>query len=351
VPSFFAVYKLTDDMALGFGFYFPYGGGKIDFENAYDYDSRAASAYPNVNENLFDITKDFRAYTFTLSGAYKISDILSVGAGLSLYYVTLGIQTENKLVNVPTSGPLAGYGIYGKTDQFISGMGVSGNFGIMLKPVQGLSLGLSTRLPFSVKLEGDFKIKDSYALDGSGNVIPGSSGAADSTNDSYKKISAPWSIGFGVGYQVTAKWLVSMDVEYQMWDQADEIKSKNTESSSEETNSYGWENTLRFGLGTEYMLTPALALLGGFKIAPSAPQDGYYGLDNVDLTAYALFLGLGYDITESIKVEGGFSYVYYPDKTQDSLEPSDTDPATPAPLVGEMEKNIMGGGIQVKYLF
>jgi long-subunit fatty acid transport protein len=142
-----------------------------------------------------------------------------------------------------------------------------------------------------------------------------------------------------------------MDVEYQMWDQADEIKSKNTESSSEETNSYGWENTLRFGLGTEYMLTPALALLGGFKIAPSAPQDGYYGLDNVDLTAYALFLGLGYDITESIKVEGGFSYVYYPDKTQDSLEPSDTDPATPAPLVGEMEKNIMGGGIQVKYLF
>jgi len=90
IPSFFAVFKPTPKLGLGVGFYFPYGGGKVEFDKAYDYDSLPLNVLGE--DKTYYLKKDLRAYTFTFSAAYQILDNLSIGAGLSLYYITRNSQ-------------------------------------------------------------------------------------------------------------------------------------------------------------------------------------------------------------------------------------------------------------------
>ncbi len=328
IPSFFAVFKPTPKLGLGVGFYFPYGGGKVEFDKAYDYDSLPLNVLGE--DKTYYLKKDLRAYTFTFSAAYQILDNLSIGAGLSLYYITLSIETEDKLLKFIPPTTI----IRGDTSQFISGLGVSGNIGILFKPTKTLSLGLSARLPVAVDLKGDFEIKNS-----TGNL-------ADGKFKSYKNMKAPLNIGFGIAYYIIDDLRLSLDFEYQGWASSKNIPYKNKPTDSEENHAYGWKNSFRFGLGAEYFLSSDLSLLGGFKLAPSAINDTYLGLDNADLTAYAFFLGAGYQFLSHFKIEGGLSYVYYPDKNQKKVHND-----APVKATGNFSKQILGAGIQIKFLF
>ena len=132
----------------------------------------------------------------TLSAAYQVTDWLSVGGGMSLVYVKLyALRLFFPVVNGMDLGPLVG----GKSEMEINGEDVvpAFNLGVLLRPFQELTIGMTVMTPYTVALEGDVSIH--FGDDVSTSV---DQWAGTQTTEA----DAPWILFFGANLDLTS-WL------------------------------------------------------------------------------------------------------------------------------------------------
>ncbi len=208
--------------------------------------------------------------------SYMFSDKFSAGFGVSVMYGMIEIKTirPNAIAALgymyptfylPTAMELEG-----------TGMGYGGNLGIMFKPVENLSIGISGKIPIDVNLSGELKLRtymNSVLAQGAPQVV-----AFDTDADATMKL--PADIGMGWSMQVNPNWNLNMDVTYTMWDRLDKVviefeDDMQTQAGpvSESEMVMNWENTYRVSVGTEYRW-PGLALRAGFFFDETPIPDG-----------------------------------------------------------------------------
>jgi long-chain fatty acid transport protein len=182
VPQFFATHTLEKwPVSFGVGFYAPYGGA-ISWPD----DTRFRSVAKR--SSLFYLR-------FSPVVAVKLSDTLSIGAGVSVDYARLLLkQGILKGVNPPNEFTFQG-------DGFSAGY----NAGILWQPIQQLSLGATTRGANDFSFGG----KTDFVEDG---AFPAGSRAA--TMD----LTFPLTTTFGISYRPTPKWNLEFDADYTGWD-------------------------------------------------------------------------------------------------------------------------------------
>ncbi len=138
----------------------------------------------------------------TLSAAYQVTDWLSVGGGMSLVYVKLYAERLFfPLVKTPGMdkpmdlGPLVG----AKSEMVINGTDVvpAFNLGVLLRPFEELTIGMTVMTPYTVALEGDVSIR--FGDDVTTSV---DEWAGTQTTEA----DAPWILFFGANLDIT-KWL------------------------------------------------------------------------------------------------------------------------------------------------
>lgn len=316
VPSAGFVYN-TGDLAFGFSVFAPFGlGTKWDIFNTTPYNAN----YP-VNE--FD--GDLQIMDFHPSVAYKVSDKLSVGLGISIIHASIKIQ-QPKLTQIPyLSNPLlaglsqmvlANGGSYNATNSYImtnvdldgSGMGFGGNIGLMYKATEDLQIGVSARYYLDADLEGSFTGTTYFANDPVNNavnqaVLTGAlqgglidqatatqlgalfSGYSATTIDDQNvkaKLPLPMNIGIGFSYTGVENLLLTMDVDFTQWSTWDVIEIEMTDGTKNELTER-WDDVIRIALGLEYTMDN-LQLRGGFytenaasvneTMTPSIPDVG-----------------------------------------------------------------------------
>ena len=128
VPHLFATRQLTDKAWMGLSFTIPFG-----LATEYSSDWEQSNRGDRAEIELMDLKPNF---------AYKITDKLSVGAGVSIQYV------EAKL----------GFNIAGNAaDVQVDSVGYGYNLGLMWSPMENLRFGISYRS--KVKHEGDGFVK------------------------------------------------------------------------------------------------------------------------------------------------------------------------------------------------
>jgi long-chain fatty acid transport protein len=285
-PNLYAV-KACDACKLKFGLgaYVPYGLGAT--WDIYDYYS-----IPTMTFNVVTPTdtiptalalpagfpeKDMKSsigiFDVHPTVAYTLSDNLSIGAGLSVYYGMIEIDKvkPNSTFgwSLPTTMELEG-----------TGMGFGGNLGLMWKVSDYAQIGLSGKLPAKINLEGEAKIRTwlsnyvNYVMH-----MPQVNPAAymyavpyvlGDTTDIKADLNLPGDIGWGLSLKPNQNWTINADFTYTFWNTLDKIVLEfdpaaviGTTVMEETELGTAWKDAFRVNLGTQYQMNK-VALRGGF---------------------------------------------------------------------------------------
>ena len=154
--------------------------------------------------------------------AYKFSDKFSVGAAMNIYYGMLDMERPLDMFQVDlATGNITGIGEDGIYDtqytESSTGMGYGLSLGLLYKPVDMISIGVSFKTKTTVKMEGDAD------NNGHGN-IGGMMGATLSNESEFERdLSWPTWIGGGIAVKPIDKLTLCLDFQYSLWSDAIDI--------------------------------------------------------------------------------------------------------------------------------
>ncbi|HMT28844.1 MAG TPA: outer membrane protein transport protein, partial [Bacteroidia bacterium] len=185
--------------------------------------------------------------------SYLFGESFSVGIGPVL---ALGKTVQTKAIPYNSSSGEVGAELDGNST------GIGANLGLIFKPNEDFSLGLSYRSSVKMKVkEGDVSFSN----------VP-SSLVDDYPSSLYfsTEYTLPSVISLGAAFNLTRDLLISMDVNYTTWKSFDSLEY--SFSNHPELN-YGsgkyYENTFAIRLGGQYQLSEKLQLRGGIAFDQS----------------------------------------------------------------------------------
>lgn len=325
VPSGGVTYNMGK-LAFGLGVWAPFGLG-----SQWDILRTAANNLGNVPGKPYDTyntqypnieyESNMQIIDIHPTVSYKISDKLSVGAGASIVYSDILIRKPvyiqnpylydetlfQQLMEVSEGGSMAMLfnmrrppfdHLLTQVEMTGDGLGFGGNFGVMFKPTEDLSIGASVSYFMDQELSGTFEnviyFADVPAYDGLAQVYADSvftkalqaglitadeyfilenfySGQVISEGqmDVNTKLPLPAKAGLGVSYTGFNNLLIAADVTFTQWSAWDQIYIEDTAGGVVTSLVQNWENTIKVGVGLEYTAGSA-KLRAGFASEPPA---------------------------------------------------------------------------------
>jgi long-chain fatty acid transport protein len=222
--------------------------------------------------------------------AFKVTNWLSVGAGLSVYYAMLKDEMA-----ILTKGPEPDGSLKVTATDWRLGY----NLGVLLEPRKGTRIGVAYRSQADFILEGKGKTK------GIGPVLT----AAGVSGHPGMDITLPIARSIVVsGYHgFTPKWAGLADVGWQNWSAFNHqtIRFPQTAVSINED----WKDTWRLGLGVHYRPVQRLLLKAGFSYDsdPSSLANRLPNLPAAEQWRYAT--GLDYDLNKNMVISLNYEFI------------------------------------------
>lgn len=255
LPGGFISYK-SKRWAIGIGVYVPYNIDSIKYEN----------------HEVYNATYKAKTYilSWTVSGAFRIIDMLSIGAGLDIYYGKSKIDIDNSY------------------NSEMSGVTACGNLGVMIIPIKDFNIGLKLKMPTRIKMKGEIDIP--------------SSNNYDISTESHTTL--PWYITFGLAYTIKEKITISMDLNLMLWKMmnGDPI----FEDGKKTMNTKGAKNSIYIGVGFEWQIVKFLGLRGGYNFIQSSVSDDQLNFGTCDVDLMSVSAGLDFTISEIVSIYGTF---------------------------------------------
>ena len=260
IPGLFITRKIDDRWAAGFGFYTPFAGGGVTYENFLQsgHELSAAAGYT----------------AFTPVIAYKVNDQWSVGLGLSGYYGIYKAKAFNpdisRMVELDYSG-FAGVGAHGS---------------VMYRPSIPWSIGLTFRTPVSTELSGKIKI-------------------AGTETDSKLEADFPYSFDLGIGYRKDRLKLGASFV-WMPYGQMGELKQ--TTAGMTTVSKTGFKDGFRVSIGGEYQLSQRLYLIAGVRYVSAMQKDEFIVPTTDEVPILALSGALRFGISKALDLIVGYMH-------------------------------------------
>lgn len=273
--------------------------------------------------------------------AYKINDKLSVGASLSIGTS----ETGRKRVSQQLSALLKERVTF-ETD-LKDDFNLSYNLGIMYKPSESLTLGLTYRS----RGEADFKGETDFTV-----------GSRSKKYDvEMKDIDQPEQIQAGARYVFSDRLSVEADIVWTHWSfvNKETIKFKNPDANMTailkgDRHFYdrNWEDVTQIKIGVEYKVSRMLTLRCGYYNDPSPVPDESFDLEWPDVDKHTYTLGAGFNF-ENWKVDTAVTYSKSPgQRTITALESDNMDHSyLMHGITAKGEGSVFGVGATLSYLF
>jgi len=218
--------------------------------------------------------------------AVKISDQLSFGAALNIDYGLLKMQKGGAL---------------GQYKEDLNGWTVGGTFGLLFKPVDKFSIGVTYKTPLSAKISGDV-------------TIPGAAAFGLPTKDTgHRTVKWPMWLGGGVAFKPTAKLTFTMDAQWTNWKKMQDIPITFTNAGwiayIQNAAKYvlNWKDTVQLRFGMEYKLSQSFALRGGYYHDPNPGPNSTQSVMLPEITYNFITFGFGYN-TKHITLDFATEY-------------------------------------------
>lgn len=154
IPHGYISHQLTDNMWIGLAMTVPFGMG-TEYDNSWDQADRGISA-------------EVLTFDFNPNVAWKVSDKLSIGAGMSIQYAAADLKKRKDIPGkaVGADGTLS---VDGEVDADSWAWGF--NVGLMWSPLENLRFGLSYRSKINHHADGDMDIDHARLDPGNGQII------------------------------------------------------------------------------------------------------------------------------------------------------------------------------------
>jgi|GEM_PF-183153 len=227
--------------------------------------------------------------------SYAVTEKLGIGIG-GIY----GIGNVNLRRALPfQTGTITN----GQAELDGAGTGFGFNAGVFYQATDALSLGINYKSEVKFKVdEGEANFTD----------VPASLAASFPNTKFASEIVLPQIISGGLGYQVTEKLLLALDVNYTGWSSYDTLKFDYVDNTSVLTDTRStkeWENTLTFRLGGNYNFSEKFAARAGVVYDQGAAVEDYVAPETPDNDRIALTAGFTYKPIDRLEIDGSFMYV------------------------------------------
>jgi long-chain fatty acid transport protein len=280
-----------ENMVVGLGVFSPFGiGGRY-------WSKRGLTRYLSTESTIATISVNP-----TL--AWQLSTKLSVGLGV--YYLH-SLNTAEKMMDQSMFGAPDG-----KFKLDADGGGWGYNLGILVAPIEKLSLGFAFRSKVTVDQEGDTELK---------NIAPALQpffGGSKYKTDVDTTIDLPEIVSFGIAYKPTTQLTLGFDVEWVKWSRFDQqtLDFKNEVPAagfSDILIDLDWEDQWLVKFGLEYYLNKNFALRAGYAFIETAVPEHTLSPANPDADSHSFGIGFGYKTGRWI-VDGFYSAGIYRDR-------------------------------------
>lgn len=293
IPNMYLVHQIKDDMWFGLGITVPFG-----MATEYDNNWAAADKGMNAEVKVFDINPNV---------AFKLTDTLSFGAGVSLQYVTAQFESRSgiPLVNV-------------RTRLNADGWAWGGNLGFMWQPTETVRVGLAYRSQVNHKADGYLKTEAT-------SNVPGHSFKHNYVSDGHAEMSAPHVISLTGTWKATETLRLSSLVRWTNWSSFKDlpISGDSLYSATSATGAitskaptrkanpeYHWKDSWLFTVGADYDIDDEFTVRGGvgYEISP-VDDDKYRSATIPDTDRLWLSVGATWHVNKQLQGDFGLAYL------------------------------------------
>lgn len=300
VPNLYFVAPVNDKFALGAGMNVNFGL-KSEYDDSYD-------------AGIFGGKTDLSAINLNLSGAYRVTEGLSLGLGVNAVYAKAQVErnagiladsaTDNQITGALSAlpEPLKNLNKYlpSKDKSVVSlqdraAWGFGWNAGVMYQFNEANRIGLA----YHSKVDIDFTDRTATSVEA--NVInAGKKGDLTLTLPDYLELS-----GF---HQLTDKLAVHYSYKYTHWSRLTKLNASFENGKKAFDKELQYSNNSRVALGASYNLDEKLTLRAGIAYDQAASRHHRSAaIPDTDRTWYSL--GATYKFTPNLSVDLGYAYL------------------------------------------
>jgi long-chain fatty acid transport protein len=303
-------YSFDNGLTVGLGVYNPYGLGT---EWPVDWDGRQMS-----------VKTDLTTWYINPTVAYKFSDQFAVGVGVS--YVAASVKLTQRTGTLGSLAPLAPSPTDGTVNLDGTGNNINWNVGILYKPTNELSIGVSYRSLTKVDFSGTAAFTGMNVLS---SFFPGGTGTTT--------LPFPSSLFAGIAYNITKDFTVEADYQSVGWSSYDQLNlglptgpaSPLGVLQKAQVLVKNWENAYLIRVGGEYRMEK-LAVRAGFIYDKTPQPDAVVEPMLPDANRMEFTVGLGYEISKNVNVNATYQMISFSDRNGTITSKTALYPAIPA---------------------
>lgn len=293
IPAGYVTHQVNDQVWLGFAMTVPFGMG-----TEYSKDWEGADRGTNAKIYTFDMNPSI---------AWKVSDFLSIGGGISVQYAKaeLGMGLHHDLLGKIGHGKV-------EADSWDWGF----NLGVMISPTDKLRFGLAYRSSIEHEAEGDTKLSNitNTMLN---QLLEGQNLAMTTT------IETPDTVMLTGTWEATDQLRLSGLIRWANWSKFKELNIKNDLPFVVESElgpmagqfknlsiENDWQDTWLFSVGADYKINSAFTVRGGiaYETSPIDRQETRMAVIP-DTDRVWLSLGASWYPTQDLQFDIGGTYL------------------------------------------
>lgn len=293
IPFGYISHQMTDNMWIGLSMTVPFGMGT-------EFDDNWALAGRGISAQVL-------TFDFNPNVAWKLSDKVSLGAGLSIQYASADLKM--KQYQAADQG-IASLDSEVDADSIAWGW----NIGLMWSPLDNLRFGLSYRSSVNHNADGDLTIDNGIngilitaamasASEGLARVY-GSMGVYDASatlaTPAWAMATAAWDVNDLVSLYATVRWTD--------WSSFDELTIKSVTSS---TITNKWQDTYLFSVGTDLRFTNWWTFRAGIGYETSPIDNPEYRTAIIpDADRWWFALGSSFKATDNLQLDVSAAWLH-----------------------------------------
>lgn len=279
LPNLFYARKVSPNIRLGLGITSPFG-----LKTEYD---------ANWLGRFQAIKSEIKTVNINPSIAWKVNDVLSLGAGVSALYTS---ATLTRAVN---------FGIAGEGIATTKGndWGYGFNLGAIYQVTPDSRIGLAYRSKINQTLKGDLSF-----------IRPAGVPAAFAPDGAISaSTTLPENVALSVFTKIDDAWDLLGDITWTRWSRFKELRILRDTGELASLTPENWKNTLRFSVGTNYHHSEKLKLRAGIAYDQEAIKDEFRTVRIPGNDRTWLSFGAQYRLFDDTFIDVAYSHLFIKD--------------------------------------
>ena len=289
-----------------------------------------ANEYKDGWFGRFDSTKtELTVIDIQPTVAYKINDMISIGAGVNFQHSDADLQNK-VMLGAATEGTSRLTG----TD-----WGYGYSIGIQFKPMESTTIGLDYKSEVHHDMDGRIRITNA-----AGAIV----GAGTLSTDGSAKLTTPDHLTLGVSHKCNDRLTVQGQATWFGWNNFDNITAYRDSGALASRVDQNYQTTWAFAVGAEYAASEAWTLRGGVQFDETPTTDLYRTSRTPDGDRTWLSLGATYNLNSAWDLDMAATYIFI---DEEEINLTRTTATGNSVIRGETEGNVGIFALAATYKF